>query len=228
MVVMGVGVSGGASKTTSKKATLQIVALGSSKVTSQPAGIVCGGGSKQCSARYPVGTTVTLSVVVSPLEVFVGWNWPTCPTVKAVGTTVSCTVRVAGDMTIASKVCGVGGVDTSHIVRGCPDRFLYGWLDFDPYGPTPELPLTKIVTTVVVKHTGGGSVKVSPYGSHVKPCAGASTCYRFNLQGTFIVDAQPRRGWVLSAWRPGCDGRSLSCTRSVYDYPTVVAVFHRR
>jgi hypothetical protein len=81
---------------------------------------------------------------------------------------------------------------------------------------------------VVVTHSRGGTVSVTPRRARGQPCARASACYRFRLREAFSLRARPSRGWSLAAWRPGCSGRARSCTRLVYDYPKIVAVFHRR
>ncbi len=71
---------------------------GAGTVTSDPAGIDCGGA---CSAPFDVGTTVTLTATAAPDATFDGWTG--CPV--ADGT--ACTLTVEGDATVTATFAAV-------------------------------------------------------------------------------------------------------------------------
>jgi uncharacterized repeat protein (TIGR02543 family) len=72
---------------------------GNGRVSSAPAGIVCG---QDCSESYPLGTTVTLTATPLRSSTFVGWS-------GACSGTGSCTVNMNANQTVTATFAKVTG-----------------------------------------------------------------------------------------------------------------------
>ena len=74
--------------------TLMVFKSGPGTVTSDPAGVVCGG---DCSEAYVSGTQMTLTAVADPGFTFTGWSG------ACTGTAVTCTVTMDGAKTVTAS-----------------------------------------------------------------------------------------------------------------------------
>jgi uncharacterized protein YkwD len=236
--------------------TVQKAGAGAGTVTSNVAGISCGG---DCTETYPDGTEVTLTAVAAAGSVFTGWSGGGC------GGTGSCVVTVTGSVTVtatfartftltvvragtgtgavASQPAGIAcGADCAEVytegqvvtltATPAADSDFTGWTNCAPADGNPcTVTITANVTvtaTFTLKPQAQFTLTVVVRGSGPGAVTGAGTY----LAGTQVVlTATPGAGATFKAWGAGeCDQVQTGpdrCTVTMNADRTVTATFSR-
>jgi hypothetical protein len=162
---------------------------GGGNVDSTDKRIACG---SKCVSAYPAGTPVTLSAKANSGSTFVGWT-------GACAGTGSCTVSVAGSMTVraqfdtATSSGGGGGGSTA------------------------------TTATLKVSIGAAGTVTSNPAGINC-----GSACQASYPKGTAVtLTATPPAGKTFASWSGGCSGTATTCTVTMNADTSVKALFNK-
>ena len=93
--------------------TVNKTGTGSGRVTSSPAGIICG---SDCTETYSVGTVVTLTGVPSSGSTFAGWSGSGCSGMGTCSITINTNTTVTGNFTIAGRFITVTSPNGGEVI----------------------------------------------------------------------------------------------------------------
>jgi hypothetical protein len=167
---------------------------GGGNVESTDKRIACG---SKCASAYPAGTQVTLSAKANSGSTFVGWT-------GACAGTGSCTVSVAGSMTVGAQF------DTVTSSGGGGGGGSGG-------GSTGTTALLKISIGAT------GTVTSDPAGINC-----GSACQASYPKGTAVtLTATPPAGKTFASWSGACSGTATTCTVTMNADASVKALFNK-
>jgi virginiamycin B lyase len=146
--------------------TITEAGTGGGQVTSNPAGIACGGNSDQCSAIFILGTPVALTASASPGSVFSGWSGGGCsgtsPCMLTLGTDTAVTATFAAlpSYTLSVESAGTG----SGMVTSNPSGINCGATCSASFYSGEQVTLTAVAATgsTFAGWSGGGCVGIDP------------------------------------------------------------------
>ena len=174
--------------------TVSKTGTGGGNVTSSDRVIGCG---SKCASPYPAGTAVTLTAKADSGSTFIGWTGP------CTGTSATCSVSVAGSMTVgarfdSSKTAIVGGGGGGG---------------------------GSATTTAALKVSLGATGTVT---SDVAGINCGTACQVSYPKGTVVtLTATPPAGKTFAGWTGACTTPSQTCTVTMNGDLSVKAQFNR-
>jgi uncharacterized protein (DUF2141 family) len=204
---------------------------GTGSVTSDPAGIDCGG---TCSADYSYGTAVTLTAAAAGDSVFAGWSGAGCSgtadcvvTMDDTQDVVAAFMSLTQTLSIAKTGSGIGSVSSDPAGIDCGGTCSADY----SYGTAVTLTATPGTESAFIGWNGGGCSGTGDCVVTMDDTKAITAAFKFNATLPFTDDFESGSGqWTVqngewatvlenTAYRVYYPGSGTSSMRSYYDGP---------